>query len=109
VSNGSVFIVIVVRRKGTAPVELVGLFEALIALEAAEDGWLRKNEAKRLGLGREVVGGIEVAAEFGFVLGELDEQTGFLFGFGDGGFALGLQRFEFGRIFFSTERRMRCS
>jgi hypothetical protein len=29
----------------------------------------------------------------GFVLGQLDEQAGFLFGLGDGGFALRLEGF----------------
>ena len=69
------------------------MFEALVRLETAEDGGPRKNEAKRLGFGREVYGGIVVASLLGFVLGQLDEQPGFLFGFGDGGFTFGLQRF----------------
>ena len=65
-----------------------GAFQALIALDLALDLRLRKNEAKRLGFGRQVNGGVEVAA---FVLRELEEQAGVFFRFGDGGFALGLE------------------
>jgi hypothetical protein len=43
-----------------------------------------------LGFGREVVGGIIVAAVPVFVFGELDEEAGFLFRLLDGGFARGL-------------------
>ena len=53
-----------------------------------------------MGFGREVVGGIVVTSSFGFVFGELDEETGFLFRLLDGGFASGLQRSEFGRVLF---------
>jgi len=48
------------------------LSEAFIALDEAESGGLRKNEARGLVFGREVVGGIVVAAVFGFIFGELD-------------------------------------
>ena len=68
--------------------EIRSAFQALIALDLPLDLKLRKNEAKRLGFGREVDGGIEVTA---FVLRELEEQACFFFGFGDGGFALGLE------------------
>src|SRR6516164_6728107 len=50
------FVLVLVRAKVTTPVEFPGLFEAFIKLETAEDGGPRKNEAKRLGFGREVVG-----------------------------------------------------
>jgi hypothetical protein len=60
----------------------------VVALDLAVDLKPRKNEAKRLGFGREVEGGIEVTV---FVLGEVDEQAGFFFGSGDGGFALGFE------------------
>ena len=96
--GGLVFGFLFVGAKVSIPVELPRLFEAFIGLETAEDGGPRKNEAKRLGFGREVVGGIVVAAVLGFIFGELDEQTGFLFGFGDGGFALGLKSLELGPV-----------
>jgi hypothetical protein len=76
------------------------LSEAFIALDEAESGGLRKNEAKGLGFGREVVGGIVVAAVFGFIFGELDEEAGLLFRLLDGGFARGLERSKLGRVLF---------
>jgi hypothetical protein len=95
-----VVVFVIVRAKGAVTVELVGLFEPFIELDSAEDGGLRKNEAKRLGFGLEVIGGIVVTAVLGFVFGELDEQAGFLFGFGDGGFSPGLQSFKLGHVLF---------
>jgi len=69
----------------------LGLFEAFIDLEAAEDSGPRKNDPRRTGFGREVVGGIVVTPLFGFVFGELDEEAGFLFRLRVGGFARDLQ------------------
>jgi len=47
-----------VKATVTAPVELAGEFEGVIGLKPAQDGGPRKNE--RLGLGREVDGGVAV-------------------------------------------------
>jgi len=69
----------------------------LAALDPALDFKSRKNEAKRLGFGREVIGRIVVIA---LDFRKLDEEAGFFFGLGDGGFALGLEGAQFGRVLF---------
>jgi hypothetical protein len=93
--------ILVVGTKVTTQVELAGLFEAFIRLEAAEDGGHRKNEPERLGFGREVVDGIIVASVLGFVFGELDEEAGLLFRLLNGGFARGLERSELDCVLFN--------
>ena len=79
--------------------KLEGAAEAGFAVNFALDGRSRKNEAKRLGFGREVYGGIVVIA---LGLGEFDEQAGFLFRFYDGGFALGLESTKLGCVLFEA-------
>jgi hypothetical protein len=85
---------------GSAVDHIPGVGESCFALELALDFGPRKNEAKRLGFGREVHGGIVVAAFSFFGFRELDEEAGFVVGFDDGVFAAGLESPQFGRVLF---------
>jgi len=89
-----------IARPTLAIDDATGFAEALLAFELALNLRPRKNEAKGPGLGRKIHRRVVVAA-FGFLgLGELDQQTGFVFGLFDGGFAVGLEGLELGQVFF---------
>ena len=96
------------ERKVTTQVDLAGLFEAFIRLEAAQGRGPRKNGPERLGFGREVVGGIVVTPLFGFVFGELDEEAGFSSACSTAALRAAYRVLS-SAVFFSMERRMRCS
>ena len=91
--------------KFSAGLEGAGTAQAAVALDFAQDFGSRKNEPKGLRFGREIVGWIVVIA---FVLCELDEQAGFFSVRSTAAFRSACNTLS-SAMFFSTERRMRCS